>query len=70
LAAHPGRTLTAHRLAQVLRQAYIKAAIIQCLMSGLRATGILAYNTDVFTEATFLTNSREQEDTNDGEVIQ
>jgi hypothetical protein len=61
--------VTAFQKAHLVGETYIKAGTMQIAMSDFRATGILPYNPDIFTESDFLASARQQEAANEEDNI-
>ena len=51
---NPGRTITIHEISGLLGGAYPRAVTPSNIVSGFKATGIVPYNPDVFTDEDFL----------------
>lgn len=49
----PGQTMTIYNIPEIVREALPLAATPNNIMSGLRCTGIVPYNRDIFEEAEF-----------------
>ena len=54
LAMHPFRAVTVYQVAELVGKAYVRSATMEVAMKGFKATGILPYNPNIFTDAHFL----------------
>nr|CAI5850713.1 unnamed protein product [Callosobruchus analis] len=54
LRSHPGLTVSQYQVAQLLGEAYARAAVIANAMNGFRRTGIWPVDRNVFSDADFI----------------
>ena len=57
LRRHPGRPVTEYQIAELFGSAYGQAASVGNALAGFRATGIVPFNPDIFTESDFVASS-------------
>ena len=65
LSNNPGRVVTSFRVWRLFNEAYVRAASIDVAVNGFHKKGIIPYNSEVFSEADFISQEQHYKERND-----